>query len=199
LQTVPSCRQCNHGASLDEEYFKEFVLRRDDIPQTKKVKQLQDSIFRAAMYGRGALPIIEKQIDIKKNQIINGILRPAVALISPKMQRIDRVVNKVVTGLNYLITEKPLPDSHMPLVLYHAGTLRPIHDPEDKALTKAITILIDNSQLLYIGDPEIFAFRRYVAPDGPDTSVWQLCFYLKASYLAVIIRKSKISAKLADS
>ncbi len=171
----------------DEEYFKEVILRRIDIPQSDVVKTLSDSLFRAAIYNRGPRNLIDRQTVKIHDQLISGVFRTGLARMTPDFERIDRVARKVATGLYYATYGEPLPKTQSVEVIWRNRTGEKLTGDQDKALVKMLEALHHNSEPLFIGNPDVFVFRQARAVDESECVVWHLGFFKAASFVVVAV------------
>ena len=190
LVTVPACRKCNAGMSQDEEYFKEVVLRRDDIPQTEITKQLNDSLFRSAMYNRGPMRQIERQLYRIPDQVIDGVFRTGLVVIKPDFPRLDRVAKKIATGIYYLTHGEPMSASHKLEVIWRNGTRDNLSDQQNEAIVAMLELLRQHSDMQFIGKQDVFVFRHAVTTENPYSAAWHLGFFGVASFVLVSLPHS---------
>jgi len=90
MTTVPSCRACNQGASLDEEYF------RVVLAQVGVSAHLSDMVAPGGVVDRALTR------SVRLSQRIEGALTVAPGgrvMIAPEHERINRVLGKIAHGL----------------------------------------------------------------------------------------------------
>lgn len=110
LVTVPSCRKCNGGASMDDEYFRLNLSIRHSAK-----KPLSKSVADAALRGLGRDQHTRfrkiffqgvREVDIKTP---SGISVERSGTYHVDLARLDKVVMRIVRGLYFHHYHKPLP------------------------------------------------------------------------------------------
>lgn len=91
LYTVPSCQPCNQNASLDEQYFLLFLGQVSISSSIGTQASLGGAIDRALTRA----PALEELI-LQSLSVDEATGRP---VISPNMDRLNRVVQKIAIGL----------------------------------------------------------------------------------------------------
>lgn len=91
LRTVPSCRACNNGASLDEQYFLALLGHVSFSPSIEAKLAPGGLIDRTLLSS----PALEERL-LKALEIDEKTGNP---VIKPEIHRVNRVVRKVATGL----------------------------------------------------------------------------------------------------
>ena len=93
LATLPACSKCNRGFSLDEEYF--IVL----LSQIGTSRSLQDRIVEGGSVDRA----LERNHNLDDR--ITSALYPdegGRVMIQPEIDRVNRVIRKIILGLYVL-------------------------------------------------------------------------------------------------
>jgi hypothetical protein len=91
LRTVPCCRSCNNEASLDEQYFLVLLSHVADSP-SMEAKLVPGGIIKRTLNQAPALEErLLRALDVDE-ETGNPVIRP-------EMQRVNRVVKKIATGL----------------------------------------------------------------------------------------------------
>lgn len=110
LVTVPSCRKCNSGASMDDEYFRLNLSIRHSAK-----RPLSKSVADAALRGLGRDQHTRfrktffqgvREVDIKT---LDGIYIGRSGAYDVDLARLDKVAMRIVRGLYFHCYHKPLP------------------------------------------------------------------------------------------
>lgn len=121
LRTVPSCRDCNSGASLDEQYF--LVL----LGHVASSRSIEAKLAPGGLIDRtlSYAPALEERL-LRALDVDEDTGNP---VIKPEMQRVKRVVQKIAVGLFALrYGRAPAGDqvSHVGLYPYKPKDERPL-------------------------------------------------------------------------
>ncbi|HEX6533042.1 MAG TPA: hypothetical protein VF041_00510 [Gemmatimonadaceae bacterium] len=88
--TVPSCRACNQGASLDEEYFRILLAHVGTSPGLTSLMQPGGAVDRALSRATKLANRIDRAL---------GVSDGGQPYIQPEVERVHRVLEKTVHGL----------------------------------------------------------------------------------------------------
>lgn len=91
LRTVPSCRKCNHGASLDEQYLL-VLLGQVSLSPAIAAKLAPDGAIDRTLVRS---PALEERLL----QAIEIDDETGMPFIRPETERVNRVVKKIALGL----------------------------------------------------------------------------------------------------
>ena len=141
------------------------------------MKRNLESIFRAL--NRPEAPGLKKSLlddwrDVEvrsKGGVITGT-RPA---FQADMKRICRVVERTVRGLFFYETKKPLPKGYGVKVIYDEDFFKQRPDVIKQDLETVIAPVTARTPRV-VGQ-NAFAYRHYIAPESPTTTVWILTYY----------------------
>jgi hypothetical protein len=110
LVTVPSCKECNVGASKDDEYFGNMLALRHDLDHPDAAAAfgaVMRSLERPQAGGlRTALLQGMREIELRGP---SGLYLGNVGSYDVDVDRMDRVVRRTMLGLLYSETKQPLP------------------------------------------------------------------------------------------
>jgi len=114
LIKVPSCSDCNVGASKDDEYLRLMMTLREDVSETPLAREPADSAMRALRRPefRGLLSLlvsITEEMDVRTPA---GIFLGRRGVYKPDLSRLYRVIARTVRGLFYDERRYPLPQSY---------------------------------------------------------------------------------------
>lgn len=189
LITVPSCWDCNAGASEDDEYFRLMLSLRSDVRE-EGARWAAESAMRslARAEGQGLLRLLLSTIEEVDLRSPAGIYLGRSGLYKPDMDRLYRVVSRTVRGLFYDERGYPLPQR------YNVRThLLPDEGDIDRLETsvggKAIEIA--RAVLLRPG-PRIIGRNelRYwwqAMPEDQDATAWVAVFYQRIAFLTLAV------------
>jgi hypothetical protein len=170
LITVPACLACNHGRSLDDEYFRVVVAAGSrDSPQSTVLLH-QRIIPRMRQKPALILDFLKsiRPVDIHSEGGIYLGSGPAFSIDRPRVQT---VVDKIVRGLFLKHTGRRLAaDYVVEEFVYNPKVEKPLQD--------AIVQL----PLSNIGDGSVFSYRYYLSEAGSE-SFWFLMFYNDTSLI----------------
>jgi len=169
LRTVRACIECNRGASLDEEYV------RDCLALVGYNEAAQDLFWNATVRSiiepRATLTRATKLDQIKRDIRQMTIRTPAGLVLghapglTMDMERVKRVVLKIVKGLHVLHVGTRIPND----ADLHIG----FEPPRD------IVKMIRDSTTYYGHYPKVFHYRSSMTAgaDGVRASLWLLVFF----------------------
>ncbi|HTS10407.1 MAG TPA: hypothetical protein VMP68_32885 [Candidatus Eisenbacteria bacterium] len=177
LITVPSCSECNAGASLDDEYFRLAITAGMD--PTKLPGEFDVSIEAIRKLGR------REKLGLAKT-VLSGFKReslytPAGVYVGEKgaltvdRARVQRVVVRIVRGLFFHHFRKRLPASATVSVV--SDWFTPVlPDEEVRACVESVLCLLSVAKPVVIGSG-VFGYRWRTIEGEPYGSVWWLSFY----------------------
>lgn len=186
LITVPGCKECNHGWSLDDEYFRTALCLSNKTEDERNATAGRKAAMRSLQReeAKGFAKMFLSRTFPKEVYSPEGIYLGKRLAFSVDFKRIQKVVAKITRGLFYNESGRILPqnygvsvDSNDTLEQMDANLL---HD-----LQKTIIKPLLSAQERIIGDG---AFRyRYAIPDDGDgfVSVWALTFYRMMPFLCI--------------
>jgi len=186
LITVPACKDCNAGASEDDEYFKMCLGLNDQARGHPDIKSQTDSIFRA-LYRPEARGISTKLVreTFRVDSISpSGLYLGKRYAFNVDLPRIFRVVERIVRGLYFHETGERLPHSHGVAVWSEETLVACGHDAIEHARNTIVAPLLQ-VQPKTVG-PATFSYRHLILPDL--ASAWLLGFYDRIFFLAVTTR-----------
>jgi hypothetical protein len=165
LITVPACRTCNHGKSLDDEYFRNVVAASsDDSPQSLNL--LHQRIIPRFRKKPGLILELLKSIEWVDELSPGGIYLGRRRALGFDRNRIQAVIDKLVRGLFFNHAKRRLATNYVvDEFLYNP----PIKDPLMDALVQI--------PLVKIGDGSVFNYRYHLPDSLGYESYWFLMFY----------------------
>ncbi len=184
LITVPSCLECNTGASQDDEYFRAMVTLRHDLDHPD-AQAARDSTLRSLgrPQARGLLESLLATTQPVELRTPGGLYVGRSATYEPDAERLCRVARRVSLGLFYYETRRRLPDD------YEARTYLP--SAIDPSATGALARLRDVAVALRASGSPRFVGRRVLSywwqPTREDANVsaWLLVFYERVPFVTI--------------
>jgi len=187
LITVPSCDNCNEGSSKDDEYFRLWLVSRENA----KGHPARDPVFATMQRSlrKKAAPGFAKAFWSK--------LKPAERFTPSRLyagtgllyefegRRIDKVAGRITTGLFYHEKGYSLPDDHTvrPVCLFRIDDF----DPELKLAIEEFVAALLASSPRSIGT--VFRYWWLQSPNGPHRSVWLFEFYGRLEFFCTTAPK----------
>ena len=179
LPTVKSCADCNQGASDDDEYFRDTVLKYHAVEDKPQVKVQLAAMYRAAVkpkkrkYAERTLRSFFNIEAYSPGDIYLGTL-PAFRIDT---ERLNRTVKRYIKGLYRYETGERLPDvRHINVTI----------DPDNiSQKMQQVWQLLVGSEIKNIQEG-VFWYAWVQASDYPTYSSWLLVFYDAFPILALI-------------
>lgn len=172
LNTVPACKECNNGASTDDEEFKVIIGFT-----TGEYQSSQDRVIDSLARTIGKNQKIANNIfKTKKNvyaKLNSAILEPAIAVTFDRA-KYERVITRIVKALNWIETKKA-----------QNAALKTIVLPGDGLkinLAKSIMDVMHNLPLRSLNNGT-FLYRGHVDEDGGG--IWGMQFFGRHTVFAI--------------
>lgn len=112
LVTVPSCNACNAGFQKDEDFFRQFYVSMlmEKSPEAKKLMEgeISRSILRTPALGHQMFSQM-KLVDVYTKSGLYVDKMTMYTVSDEDKVRINRVVNKIITGLFFKEFSQVLP------------------------------------------------------------------------------------------
>jgi hypothetical protein len=183
LITVPSCDKCNSGASKDDEYFRLWLVSRENA----KGHPARDAVYPTMRRSlrKKAAPGFAKaflsKLEPTERFTPSGIYAGTGFLHAFEGRRIDKVAARITQGLFYHEKRYRLPDDHtvQPICLYRVDDFEP---QLRQGVKEFVTALLASSPRS-IGT--VFRYWWLQAPNGPHRSVWLFEFYGRLEYFCM--------------
>ena len=185
LIAVPACRECNEGASQDDEYFRNVVTLRDDIHEHPDAQNASAAFIRslkrpqAEKLKRAVLQNIQ-QVNLKT---LSGLYVGKRSVCNVELDRLEKVASRIVRGLFFHEVTKPLPAEYSVFAWCEDGLTE--QSDETKAEICRIAAIVKTSQETTIGNG-VFAFW-WKPTEVDNATAWVLQFYKRLSFLCVTL------------
>lgn len=187
LLTVPSCRECNGGASKDDEYFRLMLASQRDVGEHPDAQAVLPDAYRALAMPQkrgflGAFLRGQGPIDIMSP---TGLYLGTETGYEVDLARLSRVAERVAKGLFYIERKRRLASGTRSLCMsertlermdaetkrmFEQGVLPPLLAVEPVSIARGVLI-----------------YRVSFPPDDANASTWILTFYGKVSFLVVTV------------
>jgi hypothetical protein len=183
LVKVPSCFPCNNGASKDDEYFRTVLSFRHDVDhpdaEVAPGAALRSLVRPEAPGLRMAFLRSAREVELRTSA---GLYIGRGGVYDVDVPRVDRVVQRIVTGLLYGETRNPLPPGYAP----KAYLLTQIAPSADDVLGFIVGTVLQNAPLRFIG-PRTVGYRILRTPDDPNASACLVTFYERVTWLGLTV------------
>ncbi len=186
LITVPGCDDCNHGWSLDDEYFRTALCLSDRTSDERNATAGRGAAMRSLQRkkARGFAKMFLSSTFPTEVYSSEGIYLGKRLAFTVDLKRIQKVVAKIIRGLFYIESGQILPQNYGVSVDSN-DTLEKMNANDLRDLQKTIIEPLLSTQERIIGDG---AFRfRYAIPEDGDgfVSVWALTFFGTMPFLCI--------------
>jgi hypothetical protein len=177
--SVPACSQCNTGASQDDEYFRDVVVKYRRVAERPEAQPAVDAMLRALSkpekhaYARRTIESYHDVAAVTEGGIYLG-MQPAYRVDG---RRIARTAERYVRGLHFLERGMRVPSDHF--VKVHVNIEAIIR--EQARVAAAFT----SSTIRVVGQ-RIFFYGWAIPSDQPSASAWLLVFFDGFPLLAFI-------------
>ncbi|MBD3343131.1 MAG: hypothetical protein GF353_28800 [Candidatus Lokiarchaeota archaeon] len=186
LITVPSCFNCNEGASKDDEYLRMILSLRDDLAYNENIKKLQPKIEKSLT--RPEFSGLRKLFldSIKSGSILtnSGLYLGKIPLIEPDSKRINRVITRIVMGLYYVEKQKVL-SKDCNIVWFRYEKWKRLNKNTTQTLKDMITYL-RAAKSHVIGNHD-FSYRFVYAQQDDRYFAGTITFYNKVTFIIMSI------------
>lgn len=181
LVKVPSCLPCNNGASMDDEHLRNMLSFRHDVDhadaEAAREAALRSLVRPEAPGLRAAFLRSVREVELRTPA---GLYLGRAGVYDVDVARVDRVVERIVMGLLYGETRKPLPPGYTT----KAYLLTQIDASADDKLALIVGTVLQKASLRFIG-PRTVGYRIFRPPDNADASACLVTFYERVTWLAI--------------
>lgn len=172
---VPSCKDCNNGASLDDEFFRLFVAGHSADRSEPAKEIFETSIRRAASYKPGVIKSFLNRMEVIDTHSPMGIYTgkaTAVTFTSSDWKRLFRVVDRIVKGLIYYEFSETLPADFEVRTMF----------ADDEKVKQALPAITTNTSKSF---SDIFNYAYGKVPESV-ASVWLTGYYERITFLTFV-------------
>jgi hypothetical protein len=184
LVVVPSCADCNGGASKDDEYFKTVMVWKETAGSHPEAGRIRESVFRGlampekAKFARRLVAGI-REVDVRTPA---GLHVGRATSFDVDLTRLDRVVARVTRGLYWHTNgHVRLPSDHEVIVWSEEG-LRGVPPAQAGELRRNLVEPVLRNPVQSIGRGVLQ--YRFARGDRDHVTGWLLEFYNDVRFLA---------------
>ena len=180
LITVPSCSDCNVGASKDDEYFRLVLSMRHDTGDHPSVHGVQPSVIRSLAREKavGLRTAVFDSISLRNVHTKSGIYLGQEYFSDVDLSRLDRVAVRIVRGLFFHEFNVRLPVDRGVIAYSVDGFKDPSAVEKNKRMIEEVT----RQKPRVIGD-KVFAYWFQSFSEDPNFTVWVLLFYERVAFI----------------
>ena len=184
---IPSCRKCNNGASLDDEYFKTMLALKDKAGSHTEAEAIRASVFRGLKLPRkqNFTRSILRQIRTVKLHSPSGLYLGKHLAYDVDLRRLDSVVARITKGLFWHHKSYRLPDGFEVVVFCQDG-LAQLDRRTLSELRDQIVAPVLRQPVLEIGRG-VMRYWYSFAEDRENASAWILEFYGDVRFVAITL------------
>jgi hypothetical protein len=189
LITVPACPKCHSDeTSKDDEYFRLALQVRDGIADHPDAIKARPTLLRSLEKPQkvGMMKGLLENIFFADVVTLNGIFIGKQWAIQTDMNRLRRVVKRIMRGLFYKLKHHRVPDDYDVLVCDEDSFQKwPPHQAQH-LYENFIKPVLAQKERVMIGN-DVFSFKYGYGSNNPDTTCWILTFYQRASFLGLTL------------
>ena len=152
-----------------------MVVLREDAGQHTEARRTWETVFRSLQRPEaGGLRVSLlhrlRPVDL---HTASGVYVGQRLAVDVDLERIERVIKRIVKGLFFREMGRRLPDTHEATAMTDP---RFLPGEETMASLRSILAALRAQPVREIGKG-VFSYRFVVAADQPDATVWLLCFF----------------------
>jgi hypothetical protein len=189
LITVPACPQCHSDeTSKDDEYFRLALQVREGIENHPDVIKSRPVLLRSLEKPQkiGMVKGLLENIFLAELVSPNGIFIKNQWAIQTDMNRLRRVVTRIMKGLFYKLKEHRIPDGYEALVCDEDSFQKWPANVVQNYNENLIKPILAQKQRVMIGN-DVFSFKYGYDKNNPNTTCWIFTFYQRASFLGLTL------------
>jgi hypothetical protein len=187
LITVPACPRCHSDeTSKDDEYFRLALQVREGIESHPDVIKSRPTLLRSLEKPQkiGMVKGLMENIFLADVVTPNGIFVGKQWAIQTDMNRLRRVVTRIMKGLFYKVKQHRIPDGFDVLVCDEDSFQKWPSDEVQKLHENFIKPVLARKERVMIGQ-DVFSFKYGCDINNPDITCWIFTFYQRASFLGL--------------
>jgi hypothetical protein len=177
LPWVPSCDACNHGASQDDEYFRLMLTLSEQAGRHPAVLANSAAVHRSLRMPEKAglrRMLLANTFQVER-KTPSGLYAGKAPAYRVDLNRLNRVVARVVRGMYFLETGERVPDSHLAIAISTEGLSEEESGTSPDYYRDVIAVVLRNRQRM-VGE-NVMSYWMAFSEDDPYTSAWVLEFY----------------------
>jgi len=197
LITVPSCRKCNSEWQRDEDYFRLWLVAREDTKGNPARDALFPTVNRslARVEARGFLKSFMDSLAKAEQVTPAGIYVRSGTVVTTEGSRLDRIAEKIIRGLFYYETGRRVPPDYR-VAIVHQSRVRHLRPAFRTDLLGFVAMVLETKPREF---GPAFKYWYLPSPNGWARSHWILEFYGSREFYcftAPIISAPKNPARL---
>lgn len=190
LIKVPSCKEChgeNKQVSQDDEYFRLMLTLRHDVADHPDAKEILPTVMRSLEKPDkiGFRNSLLKNLQKRDLMSRGGLYLGKAATLNVDLNRIYRVLERVIKGLFYHEKGYRLPDNYM-VNIYSDSEMETLTEDARNKLKVDIIQPLASKTPHTVGN-DVFSYRVAFTDVDPNTSAWVLIFYQNVFFLCVTL------------
>ena len=182
LITVPSCADCNQGASTDDEYLRLVLSMRHDTYEHPDASKAWTKALRSLRrpQARGLRKKTLDAVHTVNLQTESGLYVGKAGAINVDLPRTERVVERTMVGLYYHHRDQRLLDEFEATAFALDGL--PESDVEIAEYFVRLYQFVSEADLYAIGE-DAFTYRMRFLEDRPEAGVFFCTFYGAVNFI----------------
>lgn len=186
LLLIPSCRDCNEGASKDDEYLRTMIGLSAKSADEEISKPIIDATMRALsrVESRSFLRAIALDVTPTIARTDTGLFYPAIEG-TVHLDRFDRVTARMIKALFFKEREQRLPDDYEVISFSLAG-LKGTAVEDSNTLRRQIDVTLAG-ETKHIAGPQFIYWSRYY--QDPNWSFWIMAIHKHHHFLGWTVRR----------
>lgn len=188
--TVPSCDNCNQGASKDDEYLRLIFTAREDVENNSSVQKILPLVRKSL--NRKEYPGLRMNF-IKSTTLVDGISKAGlyigkIPLHGVDSLRLNRVLKRIINGIIYDVYHYRIPNNYA-RVWWNINSLK-LNQEELLCLLNIVDKLsiVDFKQI----GTDIFKYKLLRADDDDFSIAGTFTFYERIWFLFITLDKNAI-------
>ncbi len=170
---------------MDDEYFRLVVAFREDVGDHPDVRAILPVIYRSLKKPRkvGLKNAVLNNIHYRNLRTPGGIFLGPRATYDVELDRLDRVVARIIRGLYHHHTATRIPNDYNVAVFSEDG-LR-VSPSNLLQLQTEVLDPLSRTAIHSVGGT-VFRYRYAAVATDPLSSAWLLTFYERVSFLGLV-------------
>ena len=186
LVTVPACLKCHTQTTKDDEYLVSQVSLRVDSDDNPNSERARNAFLRSMQRfdNLGWQRVVRQVMTPVELQTSTGVILGTAGGYMVQLDRLARVVNRIVRGLYYHHTGDRLSETQV-----HVLPVDGLDNLDEDGLETFTTFveIAATAPEQVVGDPETFRYRFQTAQDNPHSTIWLLAIYNRTWFLVVTV------------
>ncbi|HEY2851213.1 MAG TPA: hypothetical protein VGJ18_00100 [Gemmatimonadaceae bacterium] len=179
---MPSCKICNQGASLDDDYFRTVLLMRRDVGDHPAAAQLITKLHQSweRPEGQGLARFFANNVRDVEVRTPGGLIVERAPGFTVDNTRLARVLERITRGLYFREKGERVRGTHRVIV-------NPAFERDQPSIAAALRYVTGRDPVK-IGD--VFWYAWNAASDEPSTTIWLMVFYDAVPFVALTANPS---------